>query len=50
MLLLAQTTVLQMFLASGLGVFAAIFIISRGKMVECLLACITLAFALYMLT
>ena len=49
MLLLAQVTVLQMILASAFGVFAAIFIISRGKLVECLLACITLAMMLYMM-
>lgn len=49
MLLLAQTTMLQMILASACGVFAAIFLISRGKLIECLLACITLAMILYML-
>ncbi len=50
MLLLAQATLLQMILASALGVFAAIFLISRGRLVECLLACITVAMMLYMLT
>lgn len=49
MFLLAQITVLQMVLAGAFGVFAAIFLISRGKLVECLLACITLAMMLYML-
>jgi hypothetical protein len=49
MLLLAQVTMLHMLLASSFGVFAAIFLICRGRLVECLLACITLAMMLFML-